>query len=175
LQDCKSGDPSFPIDAPIYPIDFIQFQTENKAELSTDFAESYANGHSIAEIAIDHGCSKVKVKSLLKRAGITSRQRRPQATHLRKITSGKQGARPYFGFCYFEGRITRDQREFPTLQIIHKRWAKGATIHAIVKELNQKTIVSRTGKVWSWAAVQNIVNRFENKHVIIKGSQYEFR
>ena len=35
---------------------------------------------------------------------------------------------------------------------------------------------SRKGRQWSWAAVQNIVKRFEQKKVVIlKGGRFEFR
>ncbi|HEY8270425.1 MAG TPA: recombinase family protein [Pseudobdellovibrionaceae bacterium] len=115
------------------------------------------------------------MRSSLVRAGITLREVRCQGTHCRKITSGKQSAKPYYGFCYFEGRIVKDPREFPTLAIIHQRWGRGLSAHSIMKELDQKKIRSREGKQWSWAAVNNILKRFETKKIILKGKSYEFR
>lgn len=81
---------------------------------------------------------------------------------LRKQKRGKQGARPYYGFCYFEGEIVKDPREYPTLVLIHDFWKEGKTIHQIVKELNCRSLTSRTGRKWSWAAVSNIVTRFSS-------------
>lgn len=79
---------------------------------------------------------------------------------LRKQKRGKQGARPYYGFCYFEGEIVKDPREYPTLVLIHDLWREGKAVHVIVKELNNRFLASRTGRRWSWAVVSNIVTRF---------------
>lgn len=169
------GEPCFPIDERFYPLDFTEFVLKNKTELSTEFARLYQQGHSIKEIADHYGCSKNKVRSLLIDIGLTLRERHAQATHQRSITSGKQGARPYYGFCYFEGRIVKDPHEFPTLEMIHRRWTQKRSAHSIVIELNRKKIPSREGKQWSWAAVRNILERFETEKIVLKGREYEFR
>jgi hypothetical protein len=122
------------------------------------------------------GCSKSKVRSALRRCGIKPRESTAQATNERPLKSGKQGVLPYYGFCYFEGQIIKDPREFPTLQIIHRGWSRGESIHQINLQLNHAGVLSRKGKTWSWAAIQNTVARFENKQFILsKGGKYEFR
>ena len=73
---------------------------------------------------------------------------------------GKQGALPYYGFCYSEGQIVRDPKEFPVLKLIHRLWQEEKAIHQITQELNRQKIPSRKGRRWSWAAVRNIVRRF---------------
>ena len=79
----------------------------------------------------------------------------------------KSGARPFYGFCYFEGALTKHPTEFPVLLKIHRLWAEGRSIHQIK---------SREGKKWSWAAIRNIVERFEKEILIIsKGGKYELR
>lgn len=87
---------------------------------------------------------------------------------LRKQKRGKQGARPYYGFCYFEGEIVKDPREYPTLVLIHDLWNEQKTIHQVVKELSNRSLTSRTGRKWSWAAVSNIVDRFSSGLVKIE-------
>lgn len=136
----------------------------------------YDKGLSLRDIALQFGCSKNRIRMGLRRLGLKLRDKEPQATHLRSLKSGKQSARPYYGFCYFEGEIVKDPREFPTLQLIHRLWSHGKSIHQINLELNRAKVLSRTGKEWSWATLQNIVARFENKQVILtKGGKYEFR
>ncbi len=50
------------------------------------------------------------------------------------------------------------------------------TIHQINQELDKQKIKSREGKKWSWAAIRNIIQRFEQKILIIKnGGKYELR
>lgn len=92
-------------------------------------------------------------------AGLELRKKLAQATHKRRVSGGKQGALPFYGFCYFEGKIVRDPREFPTLQMVRQHWKGGRTVHQIVRVLNRVRIRSRKGRDWSWAAVSNIVAR----------------
>ena len=56
----------------------------------------------------------------------------------------------------------KDPHEYPTLVLIYELWKQKKTIHQITKELNERGILSRTRRTWSWAAVQNIIKRFEN-------------
>lgn len=87
---------------------------------------------------------------------------------LRKQKRGKQGARPYYGFYYFEGEIVKDSREYPTLVLIHDFWKDGKTIHQLVKKLHNRSLTSRTGRKWSWAALSIIVSRFSSGLVKIE-------
>ncbi len=170
------GDPSFPMYELFYPIDTKEFSLKNEVRITCELAVLYQKGWSLRDIARETGCSKNKVRSSLLKSGLELRDQFPQATFARGMSGGKQGALPYYGFCYFEGEIVRDPREFPTLQLIHKSWKKKQTTHQITQQLNQANLPSRTGKVWSWAAVSNIVTRFEQQIVILqKGGRYEFR
>ena len=71
----------------------------------------------------------------------------------------KSGARPFYGFCYFEGALTKHPTEFPVLLKIHRFWAQGRTIHQINQELDKQKIKSREGKKWSWAAITTEVRK----------------
>lgn len=164
----------------IYPIDFRPHYFETRNRISPDdaksIAEKYENGCSLRDLAKLFGYSKSKIRSNLKRQGLKPRDGATQATHKRSSKSGKQGALPYYGFCYFEGQIIKDPREFPILRLIHRQWSQGKSIHQINLELNRAKVLSRKGKTWSWAAIQNIVIRFETKKIILsKGGNYEFR
>ena len=172
---CKNGEPNLPISERFYPSDFSTNCALGKVDLSPDFQAQYEIGCSLSEIAHQFGCSKNRVRKSLLDAGIELRELRAHSTNERKITSGKQGARLYFGFCYLEGKIVKDPKEYPTLLLIHQRLKKSATAHEIVKELNHKKIPARQGGQWTWPAVQNILNRFKDHKIIIKGSTYEFR
>ena len=156
-------------------IDFIAFFPKEKAAISEKIVQEYQKGQSVADIARLLKRSKSYILLRLKRAGIESRPKTSRGTAHHKLKQGKQGTRPYYGFCYLEGEVVKDPREFKTLMIIHQRWKDGQSIHEIVKELNRKKVPSRKGKCWSWAAVQNIVKRFEQGSLKLKnGGQYEF-
>ena len=94
----------------------------NKADafcnLPAALAEKYKNGSSLRDLANLYGFSKSKIRSVVKRSGLDTRKGFAQATSRCSLKSGKQGALPYYGFCYFEGQIIKDPLEFPTLQRI---------------------------------------------------------
>lgn len=172
----KNGCPSLPISELLQPIAFTSFITKDKSRISTEAVELYQKGWSLREIAKELGASKTGIGSILLKAGIKLRDKVSQATNQRGVKSGKQSVQPYFGFCYFEGQITKDPREFPTLRLIHRHWNEKRTIHEIAVELNNAKIPSRTGKQWSWAALKKIINRFETKKLILTNrGYYEFR
>ncbi len=176
----KNGDPFLLISERIYPVDFKQHFFETRNRISQDdakiVAKKYENGSSLRDLANLFRYSKSKIRSTLKRQGLKPRVGIAEATHKRSLKSGKQGTLPYYGFCYFEGQIVKDPREFPILQMIHRLWSQRKSIHQINLELNRAKVLSRKGKTWSWAAIQNIVVRFETKKVILsKEGKYEFR
>jgi hypothetical protein len=170
------GCPSLPISELLQPIDFTSFITKDKSRISTEAVELYQKGWSLREIAKELGASKSGIGSMLLKAGIKLRDKVSKATNQRGVSTGKQSVQPCFGFCYFEGQIIKDPREFPTLRLIHRRWNEKRTIHEIGVELNNAKVPSRTGTQWSWAALKKIINRFETKKLILtnRGS-YEFR
>lgn len=138
--------------------------------------EKYKSGSSLGQIAKLLGYSKCKIRTELKKAKVIIRASLTQETNQRPINSFKQSALPYYGFCYFEGQISKDPREFPVLLKIHMQWSQGRNAHDITKSLNEAKILSRKGKTWSWAAVKNILNRFDDKKIILtKDGKYEFR
>ena len=163
-----------------YPVDykshFIETRNRISAKDTKIIVEMYDGGSSLRDIAKHFSCSKNKIRSLLLRNRLKLRPQFSQATSVQLLKPSKQRALSYYGFCYFEGKIIKDPREFPILAIIHKHWSQNKTIHQIDLELNRVRIPSRTGKEWSWAAIRNIVTRFEKKQVILsKKGKYELR
>lgn len=151
-----------PITELLKAIDFIGIVFSQRIRFSKIIVAEYQKGLSLSEIATKLNKSKWFVRSCLSKEGIKLRNKYAEAMALRKLKRVKQGARPYYGFCYFEGEIVKDPREYLTLVLIHDLWKEGKTIHRIVKELHDRSLTSRTGRKWSWAAVSNIVTRFSS-------------
>lgn len=103
----------------------------------------YKKGQSLMDIARHFDCSKHKVRAELKSQKVQIRVSVTQATHMRKLKSGKQNALPYYGFCYFEGKIIKDPKEFPILSKIHNLHEQGKTIHQITQSLIRSKHPSR--------------------------------
>lgn len=174
------GDPSFLLAESLYPIDYTPFTFKSRYRISAEdtriIVEKYKKGCSLRDIANLLGCSKGKIRTQLRRSGHEPRDFSTRAARKAQLKRGKTNARPYFGFCYLEGEIVKDPREFPTLQLIHRYWCQGKSAHYIRIELDQAKSRSRLGKTWSWIAIQNILERLENKNIILsKGGKYELR
>ncbi|MCK6600110.1 MAG: hypothetical protein L6Q37_17230 [Bdellovibrionaceae bacterium] len=173
----KNGDPSNPISKPLQPLGITRITLSEKPDYSKEIVEKYLSGCSASEIGGLFSCSKQKVLAILKKQKINIRPPIVVTTRTAVLKQrSKSGAKPFYGFCYFEGALTKHPIEFPVLLKIHRMWAGGRTIHQINQELDKHKVKSREGKKWSWAAVRNIVQRFEQKILIVKnGGLYELR
>jgi len=177
MDPVTNGDPSASISKRMQPIGITQICISERVDCSKEIVEKYLSGSSASDIASLYSCSKQKILKILKKSKINMRPARTVTTRTAMLQQkAKSGARPFYGFCYFEGALTKHSTEFPVLLKIHRMWADGRTIHQINQELDKHKIKSREDKKWSWAAIRNIVQRFEQKILIIKnGGQYELR
>ena len=89
--------------------------------------------------------------------------------------TGKQRVRPYYGFCYFQGKIVPDPREYDNLLVIHRLWKSGMNPNRIADTLNEKKILGRNAPTWNRNSVVLVLKRFEQGIISIKGDQYELR
>jgi len=147
-----------------------------RLRISQFFVELYEKGLSLTDISRQTGKAKNTIRNALLRAGIELRPNIsvPVAKALRE--SGKRNIRPYYGFCYFQGCITPDPREFENLVLIHRLWSSGTNPNRIADILNAKKIPARSASRWNRNSVVNIITRFENKQIILtKGGKYELR
>lgn len=128
---------------------------------------------SLSDLAQQTGMAQSTVREILIRAGVELRSRSavPVATALRE--SGKRNILPYFGFCYIQGKVVPDQREYANLQTIYNLWKKGMNPNAIASELNSKKVPPRSASEWNRNSVVNILKRFETKVISLKGGRLE--
>ncbi len=168
----ESGVPSGPISELLYPIDFRPYSFRRRTRISSKdvktIVEMYQNGCSLTDVAKLVRRSKDRVRNELLRNGIEPRGRMTRARDSHSLKSAKPSARLHYGFCYFEGHIVKDPREYPTLKLIHHHWVNGKTVQGIRVELNRAKIPSRSCKRWSWAAVKSVVDRFKDKTVVLQ-------
>lgn len=62
------------------------------------------------------------------------------------------------------------------LQLIHELWKSGINPNRIADQLNEKKIKPRCAQKWNRNSIVKIINRFENKSVVLKtGGKYELR
>ncbi|MCM2280258.1 MAG: hypothetical protein NDI61_00270 [Bdellovibrionaceae bacterium] len=137
--------------------------------------ELYQKGLSLADISRQTGKAKNTIRGALLRSGIELRINRslPVAKAVRH--SVKTNIRPYYGFCYFQGQVVPDPREYENLLLIHRLWKSGTNPNRIADTLNAKRIPARSAPTWNRNSIVNIINRFEEKLIVIKGAKYELR
>lgn len=157
------------------PHDIIELSILVKADLFAELASRYEAGLSLREIAEETGIPKSSVRSELVRRGVTLREKTSASSPKVWRKTGKRNTKPPYGFCYFEGRIVRHPKEYPVLRQIHQQWKSGRNANSIAAWLNGKRCPSPMGKQWSWNSVVNILNRFKNGTISIKGGRYELR
>ena len=80
----------------------------------------------------------------------------------------KSSTPPPYGFTYMGGQLEKDVREYSTLLIIHRQWQLGQSATAIANHLNCKNLKSSSQKAWSRNVILNIIERLENKTIIIE-------
>ncbi len=170
-----NGRPAFPTDEKTQTHEIFSLPVDSRLGLSDTFVELYGQGQSLKDISKLTGKSKAFVRSSLVKAGVALRSHVPAPVHTGWREPGKRNVRPYFGFCYFQGKVVADPREFENLLVIHRLWTSGINPNSIAVQLNAKKIPARSAASWNRNSVVNILKRFEKELIVIKGSNYELR
>ncbi len=155
--------------------DFIDLQIPNCREYTSKIVRFYKLGLSLREIETRVGMSKTAIRDILICARVPLRPMRYEARAAVRGIRGKKNAKPPYGFCYFEGVVTRHPKEYPVLLNIIHRWKSGQPANSIATWLNVKGVVSPMNRSWSWHSITNIVERVKSGRLISKGDQYELR
>lgn len=132
-------------------------------------ARLYKKGLSLRDISARLEIPKTVVRSELLKGGISLRASTKELNSRASGQAGKMATKPPYGFCYFEGEITKHPKEYPVLQQIHKQWKFGINANSIADKLNEKRIPSPMNKEWSWNSVKNIIDRFKMNKIIQAG------
>lgn len=152
------------------------FSGAERQRVFENLVDLYTNGLSLSDIAKQTGKPKTTIRSLLVKAGVRIRSNVPAPFSTAIRESAKTNAAPYFGFCYFQGEVIPDPKEFVNLQLIHELWIIGTNPNCIADQLNAKKIRPRSAQKWNRNSIVKIIKRFENKSVILKsGGKYELR
>lgn len=157
------------------PHDFIALRISNCKIQVAKILQLYRKGLSLRDIESREGLCKTRIRSILIRSKVPLRPMREDVALASRGTRGKKNSKPPYGFCYFEGRITRHPKEYPVLMTIIRRWKSGQSANSIATWLNGKGIASPMNRSWSWNSITNIIQRIKNGSLIPKGDQYELR
>ncbi len=109
---------------------------------------------------------KTVVRSELLKGGISLRASSREQKKTIQNQKGKASWKPSYGFCYFEGEVTKHPKEYVVLLKIYQQWKLGINANSIADKLNEKRIPSPMNKCWSWNSVKNIIDRFKEKSIV---------
>lgn len=170
-----NGSEHHPTSEPHYPAVIIELPESETQAINSKFAELYINGYSLRDISMSTGRAKSVIQRSLVSMGIELRPNVATPFFRQKKEVGKSNIRPPYGFCYFQGKVVPDQKEYENLMLIYQLWKLGTNPNRIADTLTEKKIKPRLAKSWNRNSIINILNRFENKQIILKGGHLELR
>ncbi len=153
----------------------IELFEYDKQAIIESYAQLYNKGLSLADISKQTGKAKSVIRDNLVRAGVELRDKVAVPISKLKAEKGKTSIRPPYGFCYFQGRIVPDPKEYENLMLIYRLWKLNTNPNRISDTLNEKKIRPRAAKFWNRNSIVNILTRFEQKQIALKGGQLELR
>jgi len=135
---------------------------ENSIEdIFTQTAPLYKKGHSLKEISSMTGLPYSSIRDQLVKGGMSLRINKSVSLTKILCQSFKNSAPPPYGYCYLDGAIFKDPKEYPILQMIEQLCQRGETPTAIANYLNAKKIKTRKGKIWKQPTVFYIIERLK--------------
>ena len=66
-----------------------------------------------------------------------------------------------FGYCYLEGKLVVDPREYKVVLEMFRLWRSGLSLRAIARSLNDRKIPTRFGKSWKHEVIKHIIERHQ--------------
>ena len=148
--------------------DFIELFQNSKHRIFATAAPLYQGGHSLREISTMTGIPYTTLNSELKKNKVQLRPNKSVSPAVVFQQKFKSSTAPPYGFTYMGGRLEKDAREYSTLLVIHHHWQLGQSASAISHYLNSKKLKSRSQKAWSRNVILKIIERLENKTIVIE-------
>lgn len=154
-----------------YPHDIIEKCCIPQSRIIEIIAPLYKENLSITEIAEQTGIKRTMVWETLKQHEKELKSQRVVPYERWRKGHKKTGARPPYGFCFLQGEVVRDPKEYPTLLLIHNLWTRGSEIISILDALSAKKLKSRTGREWSYGVIKVIVKRFKSGAIVLRSGK----
>ncbi len=146
-----------------YQHDFITLFRNSPAGIFSVCAPLYLQGRSLKEIVALTGFPYSTIRSQLVAGGLTLRTNKSVSSIKILRQRFKNSTPPPYGYCYMDGRLQADPREYPILQIIAQQRKLGRSPTAIAQYLNERKFKSRKGGAWKQPTVYYIVQRLESQ------------
>ena len=141
--------------------DFTKYSESSIENIFSQTAPLYLKGHSLKEISAMTSLPYSSIRDQLVKGGMSLRINKSVSSTEILCQSFKNSAPPPYGYCYLDGAIVKDPKEYPILQMIEQLCRRGKTPTAIANYLNVKKIKTRKGKIWKQPTVFYIIERLK--------------
>jgi hypothetical protein len=172
---CQIGSPIHTLGEHSEPHVKIELFANQHRRISKNFIEMNLQGRSLDDISKQTGKAKNTIRDYLKRYGVDLRPKLSEPIHKVWKKPGKRNIRPYYGFCYFQGSIVPDPREYENLLFIHSLWKQEQNPNAIAGRLNDRKIPARSAQCWNRNSIVLILDRFKNGVIKLEGTKFELK
>lgn len=163
----KNGRPCLSVDAhpmkSTYDDDFIHFSKILQPGIFQEARQFYASGLSLEQVAERLKKSKSFIRSTLIAGGVSLRPSTHTPEGKVARNQGRLAGPAPFGFTYLRGQLVVHPGEVEHLMFILDLWNQGQGPSAIARQLNERSILSKTGKQWDHSSITSVVERHQ-KH-----------
>jgi hypothetical protein len=144
------------------PIDIIEFSRKTSTSIFEKVALLYRQDMSVTDISGETSLSRGSIWDSLRchKHGLWPQVSEPFERW--RQGRGKTGARPPYGYSFFQGEVIKDPVEYPTLQLIKNLLKQGVGISSIVRRLEAKGIKSRMKKPWNYNVIKLTIRRLQD-------------
>jgi len=142
--------------------------------ISDELIKMYQSGMSLGDLAKQTGIAQTTIRARLIKSGIEMRPKLSIPFEQAQRKTGKRNILPYYGFCYFQGKIVPNPNEYDHLMKIYNLWKMRMNPNAISEHLNSQKIPPRSATSWNRNSIVNILNRFKKKLIVFKDGQLGF-
>ncbi len=128
----------------------------------------YEKGLSIAIISDRTGYALSTIHNCLKNGKMTLRSSTKGNLKDKKRQHFKKFGPPPYGYCYLDGQLTKDPREYSVLQIIRQQWTLKKSLVDIASYLNGKKTRTRSQKIWRPPIISKIIKRLKEEALCLE-------
>ena len=143
--------------------DIITHSIKTRESKCAEFRALYEQGLSLRQIQSRTGNSKTKIRKTLSAAGVAIRDFSGNHRAKLDLTQVVRPGNTPFGYCYLEGKLVVDPREYKVVLEMYRLWKNGQSLRAISRHLNSQRVPTRFGKSWKHEVVKKIIERHEQE------------
>ena len=140
-------------------VDFIEYFDRRSPLIIEKVGPLYLKGLSVSDISAQTGIPRSSIYASLRANKQTLRPQKSVPFDRWRKGHGKTRNKPPYGWCFSQGELIKDPREYPVVQLIESLWKQGRAVGEIVRHLNENGYRSRLNRDWGYGVVKGVISR----------------